>query len=384
MMRRTVSILVEIPREQALKTMSLCSEIFNIHSEWGRENGTYNKNKAHHALYFRLREQFPEVPAAMIQAVRDTAMESLRACRLKRTPRKKPKSAVRLDRRTFSLRGNLLSLALAGGRFRTMVEFPKIRRDMLDDPGWKMKGATLVYEQGKRRFQVKFCFETDDPQKVDGKVLGIDRGIRHLAVTSDGRFFSGSQIRGSQRRYLHNRMTLQAKGTKSAKRRLVRMTGREKRFSKDVNHGVAKGLAETPGVGTFVLEDLSGIRQRRRGRRLNKRISSWPFWQLEMFLGYKATALGKSVETVDARYTSQGCSRCGCVSKNNRSKSRFLCVRCGMHMHADLNAAVNIRDRWILSRTSLEDSGAGCSQSAACGTGRRPASRKPTALAVGS
>ena len=64
-----------------------------------------------------------------------------------------------------------------------------------------------------------------------------------LAVTSEGQFFSNRNIRAAQRRYLHNRKTAQAKGTPSSRRRLIAMSGKEQRFSRDVNHRVSKQLA---------------------------------------------------------------------------------------------------------------------------------------------
>ena len=125
------------------------------------------------------------------------------------------------------------------------------------------------------------------------------------------------------------------------------MKGKEKRFSKDVNHCIAKKLAEQKNISTFVLEDLSGIRNRRRGKKLNKRLSSWPFHQLQMLLEYKAEALGKTVEYVDPRYTSQRCHQCGHIYKGNRNKSQYRCIRCQMFCHSDKNAAINIRDRYL-------------------------------------
>jgi putative transposase len=80
----------------------------------------------------------------------------------------------------------------------------------------------------------------------------------------------------------------------------------------------------------FVLEDLSGIRkQKSKGKKLNKLLSNWSFWQLELLLGYKAEALGKQVVHVAAPYTSQTCSSCGEVNKNNRKGSHFCCDKCG-------------------------------------------------------
>ena len=60
-------------------------------------------------------------------------------------------------------------------------------------------------------------------------------------------------------------------------------------------------------------------------------------------LEYKATWQGKSVIKLDPKYTSQKCSSCGHISKENRkSQSNFLCVKCGHKEHADINASKNI------------------------------------------
>ena len=212
---------------------------------------------------------------------------------------------------------------------------------------WNFKGMTLCYQQN--RFWAKLVFETHDPKLLDAKVLlGIDRGLSHMAVLSDGTFFSSKKANAGQRRYLHNRKTAQVKGTPSARRRLKRMGGREQRFNQDVNHCVTKRIAN--GIGSvFILELLRNIRAKRRGRKMNKRLASWPFYQFEQFLTYKAQALGKSVVYVDARYTSQECSRCHHIERKNRKGAVFHCCSCGNHMHADVNAAINIRERYLLS-----------------------------------
>jgi len=99
---------------------------------------------------------------------------------------------------------------------------------------------------------------------------------------------------------------------------------------------------------------LSGIRNQRRNKKINKWISSWSFYQLEQFLTYKAEAKGRQVGYVDARYTSQKCSRCKQRHSTNRHKSRFHCKTCGFKAHADINASTNIKDDYILSATPSE------------------------------
>lgn len=346
-MKRTVSIPVDLPHERFLPLMAECAEIFNAHIDWALANSTYNKNRAHRDLYADLRLQHPRVPSALLQTVRDNAMEAVKATKFKRKPRKKPTSGLRYDKRTMTLRGHQLTLSCMGKRESLILTVPEYFQEVFET--WEFCGATLTYTKAKKQFWVRLVFEKEDPPRQTGKVLGIDRGLYHLMVTSDGQFFSSSQVRAAQRRYLYNRKTLQQKGTRSSKRRLRAMSGREKRFMRDVNHCVTKKLANLPNVATFVLEDLSGIRVKRRGRKMNKWLGSWAFYQQDLFLAYKAEALGKRVAFGDPRYTSQKCNVCKHIRRTNRTKSRFHCRNCGNRDHSDLNAAKNHRDDYILS-----------------------------------
>ena len=285
-MLRTVSIPTDLNPEHFLPLMKQCAEIFNAHVDWALEQHTYNKSKAHDALYMHLRQAYPEIPSAFIQSVRDTAMEAVKATRFERVPRKKPTSGLRYDKRTMTLRGYQLTLSCIGGRAKTLLNIPDYFREVFET--WDFRGATLTYKRRKRQLWVQLVFEAPTPAlREAGHTQGIDRGLYHLAVTSDGQTHSNAKVRSVQRRYLHNRRTLQAKGTRSAKRRLRAMSGREQRFSKDVNHVVSKRLANQENVTTFALEDLSSIRNKRRGKKMNKWLGSWPFHQFEMFLGYK-------------------------------------------------------------------------------------------------
>src|SRR3990172_7823215 len=121
-MLRTVSIPNELAPERFLPLMKQCAEIFNAHVDWSLENQTYNKNKAHHALYAQRRQAHPEIPSAFIQSVRDTAMEAVKATKFERRPRKKPGSSLRYDRRTIRLRGYQLTLSCIGPRARTILK----------------------------------------------------------------------------------------------------------------------------------------------------------------------------------------------------------------------------------------------------------------------
>ena len=58
---------------------------------------------------------------------------------------------------------------------------------------------------------------------------------------------------------------------------------------------------------------------------------------------YKADRVGIKVRYVNPAYTSQTCSRCGHIDKNNRqTQEKFICTNCDYEINADHNASINI------------------------------------------
>lgn len=179
--------------------------------------------------------------------------------------------------------------------------------------------------------------------------LGVDMGVVNIATTSDGDNWSGGAVTTRRKKNLAARRSLQARGTKSAKRRLKNRSGREQRFTRDVNHRISKTIVETAqrtGRGVAV-ENLTGIRDRVRHRKPQRStFHSWAFAQLGAFLAYKAERAGVAFTQVDPRNTSRQCSECGHVEKSNRTdQASFACRACGVSLHADHNAAINIAAR---------------------------------------
>ena len=344
-MHRVYSFYMDTP-EGFLDYLKTCSLIFERHVDWAFENKSTNKVDAHKALYNRLRAEFPNIPSNILQATRDQALESVRRLKFKVKPKKKPYSAVRYDVRTIALRGNLLTFSGPGKRIRTMIDLPSFFQKY---KSWVMKSGTIGYDKFRKQIKVSLIFEAPTPQVVQGdRIVGIDRGLYNIVVLSDGQVFSSQQVRKQKRKFLHVKRQLQAKGTRSAKRLLRKRSGREKRFSLNINHVISKWLSNL-SYDIFVLEDLTGIGKKNKGRKMNGWLSNWTFYQLEQFLTYKAASLGKQVVFVDARYTSQKCSNCGETHKDSRNKSQYHCVSCGYFDHADHNAALNIRSNYIIS-----------------------------------
>jgi IS605 OrfB family transposase len=199
-------------------------------------------------------------------------------------------------------------------------------------------------------------------------VIGVDLGLNRPAVTSHRHFLGERRWKEQERRMFRLRRKLQAKGTKSAKRHLKKLSGKLLRQRKDHDHVLSKRIIQrTPAGSTIVFENLTNIRTRAKMKRkteTQRRLHSWSFAQLYAFTAYKAQECGSVVVKVDPRHTSQTCSRCGYQARNNRrSQSLFLCRKCGYCCNADYNASKNIREKYLSSLASVGTSFAGASLS---------------------
>ncbi|MEH2160714.1 MAG: transposase [Nostoc sp.] len=140
--------------------------------------------------------------------------------------------------------------------------------------------------------------------------------------------------------------------TRSSRRLLRRLSGREQKFQEWLNHNISKQLVQDAKRinAALAFEDLTNIRQSLnqlpRGKTERRRTNNWAFYQLRLFVGYKANIAGVKVVFVPPAYTSQTCSRCHHVhpikGKSYRNGKVFKCGHCGFEHDADINGALNI------------------------------------------
>lgn len=329
-MQRTVRIKIE--NKDLKDTIEQYFQAYKFCIDKGIELQTSNKKKIHNATYYPLRKMYPKIPSALLQTVRDVACENLKAVK---NPIPKNKF-IRFDKRTFSFKNGLVSISTINGRKKFNVSIPDFFKKYLE---WDCKASTLVLKDNQLWLNVIFHKEKTVGKKPE-TVLGLDRGINNIVVTSDNTFYNSKQLKNIKGRYQYLKAKLQSIGTPSSRSHLKRLGGKEKRFVRDVNHCISKKLA-SKNYDCFVLEDLKKI-PRDKGRRFNKKLGNWSYYQLENFLSYKAEELDGMTIKVNPRHTSQRCSKCGHIEPSNRNGNRFKCKSCGFELHADLNASRNI------------------------------------------
>ena len=340
------TIKLKLPFDPSLlETGKQFREACQMVLDYGLAEKTYNKNKLNRATYENVREEIPTLPSALVQTARDAASESLKQTELNKEIHRKSLT-IRYDGRTFKFYpdSHTISLTTVKGR----LVFPVASSPLIDKYRGEYTNAQVRIDTKHRKMSVMVQVELPDrgvEKKIGSEVkaIGIDRGIKNIAVLSNSMFFNSAHMKEVKGRYRYNRRKLQHAGTHSAHRRLREMSGRERRFVLDVNHAISKKIVNLP-FDVFALEELESARMRKKsnGRRFNNKLGSWSPFQLEQFIGYKAEDMGKDVIYVDPRYTSQKCSRCGYINKNNRKGSIFHCLECSFQLHADLNAARNI------------------------------------------
>lgn len=326
-----------------------------------------NKNKTHSAntingpkgLYPQLRGDLPNFPSGTIQSMVKTATASIKSWnsnnqkkRWQLKVRNSQYQTITYSTTGISLRGNVVTFSTVNKRQKVLIGVPEWFDSKYPTRAFKM--GSVNYNPKTHRVTLNLVFQVPEGEHSAGKeIIGIDRGVKHPVYTSEKDTLPDleSKMKRVRRRYKHTRSELQSRGTRSAKRRLKAMSGREERFVKDVNHCMSKRLAGNPNVDTYVLEDLTSIRKGARKDKMSKKtrswVNNWSFFQFQEFLEYKCADNGIKVAYVDPAYTSQMCNHCGVVKKSNRkSQSLYECA-CGWSANADYNASLNIRDKYL-------------------------------------
>lgn len=356
---RTIRIRLNVNPEQAAalrETTEQFTAVFNLvcREGWRRREG--NAYTLHRLTYRDGKAAYPALVSDHHVQARQKASEALKSAITREKKGKKvsgPFSAScppRYNVHTYRLdwEGGSVNLATTRGRIKVSFTLPDYAASAAGHP---VATADLIGKRGRWYLHVVLCLP-DVACAETGTAMGVDLGLTHPAVTSDGRFLGKKHWREVGKRRLRLKRKLQSNGSKSAKWHLRRLAGRDARFRRDCDHVLSKRILEGAEPGTvIVVENLTNIRQRVKARRgeAKRRLHSWSFAQLKGCLEYKAEAKGCRVVAVDPRNTSKRCSRCGHTHRGNRrSPSDFRCRDCGYSCNADLNAARNIRDRHLV------------------------------------
>lgn len=321
-----------------------CNQILSV----AKQEKCWNTIKLHHLVYKPVREATGLKANHVCQAIRRVIGN---AKAVKQVHKFRPTS-ISLDVRTFEYLEELetVSVTLMAGRRRFKLLIGNYQRALLK--GQKPSCATLSKSKNGD-YYINICVEIPgEPTGKTPKVIGVDLGRRDIATTSTGKSWNGKNIQSVRDRFSKVRANVQRKRTRSSRKLLRRLSGREHRYQKWLNHNVSKQLVTEAKQCNCALafEDLTNIREslneKPRSKTERRRTNNWAFYQLRMFVQYKANIAGVDVVLVPPAYTSGTCSRCHHMhpvkGRSYRSGKSFKCGHCGFECDSDINAAMNI------------------------------------------
>jgi len=349
-----IKLLPNPEQHQALMaTLVRANDACNFVSEGAWETKRFKQFDLHKLVYYSTKERF-ELSAQMVVRCIAKVVDAYRLdknrgdARVQRVFR--PTGAIAYDSRILSFKPakKTVSIWTLGGRETIPYVGGQHHEDLLQ---YQQGEADLFYRKGNFYLLATCDIPDEETSEING-MLGIDMGIVNLATDSEGEVFSGANVEATRQWYQKRRAVLQSAGTRSSKRRLKKLSGKQAKFQTNTNHVLSKSIvlkAKAQGFA-MAIEDLAGIsmlvRKEKKRLRHSQRAkhSNWSYYQLRSFLEYKSVLYGVTLTTIDPAYTSRTCSVCShCEKANRKSQAEFRCKSCGFQSGADLNASQNIK-----------------------------------------
>ena len=181
--------------------------------------------------------------------------------------------------------------------------------------------------------------------------LGIDLGIKSLAVCSDGRTFDNPknlQRSLDRLKLLQKRLSRKQKGSANRNKARILVARLQERIAnsrKDNLHKITYALTHESQVRTICMEDLN-VKGMQRNHHLAQAVRDASFGMFLTMLEYKCSWYGVNLIKID-RFapSSKTCGQCGYVYKGLKLSERsWTCSECGTHHDRDFNAACNIKE----------------------------------------
>jgi len=320
--------------------------------ESGEKPSSYKLKKEFNALKYEQCPWVTEVP----YAVTESAFENIKSAFQHFFRRVKNRDSKVGYPRFKSHKNPYQSFSLRG----TRVEHDRVR---LQGIGWvrlKERGyiptegkygiyATISHKAGRWFISVLVETQDDAPINESELVIGIDFGLKTLAVLSNGETFENPHCLKSAMSKLNrlqrelSRRKLGGANWRKTKLKLQRQHAKVANIRSHILHNISHHVTADLRPSVIVLEDLN-VNGMASNHHLAQAISDVGFYELRRQVEYKAARYGCDVLIASQWYpSSKTCSSCGWHNADLALSDRtFNCPECGLELDRDLNAARNL------------------------------------------
>lgn len=245
------------------------------------------------------------------------------------------------------------------------VQLPKLGELRLKERGYiptedvKILSATVSEHAGRWFVSIQTEQEIADSPKKERAVVGVDLGIKSLAVCSDGKAFENPKAlrsRIAQLKRLQQHVNRKEKGSQNRKktaRKVAKLHFHISNIRKNYLHQITSYLTKTKSE--VVIEDLN-VSGMLKNHCLAQAIQDLGLYEFRRQLDYKGIWNGCKITVADRYFpSSKLCSICGCVNKDLTLADReWNCPHCGVHHDRDKNASTNLENYGIVAASSSE------------------------------
>ena len=234
------------------------------------------------------------------------------------------------------------------------IQLPCIGSVRLKERGYlpteKVRVLSASISEASGRWFVSLQVEEDvaEPTPLTEHFIGVDVGIKVLAMTSDGVSYENHKALSNILRLLRIRQKAVSRKKKvsanraKAVQRVARLHRRIGNERKDSIHKATTAIIKQASVIAIESLNVAGMV---KNRRLSRALSDASMGEFHRQLRYKAEWRGVKIVEADRFYpSSKRCSRCGDVKETlSLSERTFVCNKCGLVEDRDLNAALNLK-----------------------------------------
>src|SRR6266852_8375461 len=243
--------------------------------------------------------------------------------------------------------------------FEKSIQLPRLGNLRLKEHGYlpvgaKVAQATVSECAGRWYVSIQVTQEAAEPPPAVGPVIGVDLGIKTLAVVSDGREIANPKALRTRIKKLqrlsrwHSRTQKGSANRKKAQKKLARYHVKIAHIREDALHQataslVAKNKPTEKRPAVIGIEDLH-VSAMLKNRTLARAIADVGLSEFRRQVTYKAQDAGVQIQVVSRwEPSSKTCSCCGWYNASLSLADRiFVCQECGLVIDRDLNAARNL------------------------------------------